>query len=381
MSLMIHVQHLLGVGHLQRMLTLAEGLATEFDVTLVSGGMPTGQVAPGVRFVQLPPLRSLDARFVDLVDAEGKPIDKAWKARRRDALLAAYRETRPRLLITETFPFGRRMLRFELLPLLEFARDDPNCMVVAASIRDVLQPKSKPARNREIRDLIAAYYDFVLVHGDPDLIPLAKSYPSADEIADKIVYSGYLHRRPAIPTAPQDGAGDVVVSAGGSDTGLALLRCALDARALSGLAAARWRIFVSPAICEADFADLRRRAGDGVVVERNRADFPAVLARARLSISQAGYNTVCDLLGAGVPAVLVPFAEEGEIEQTLRAGVLAERGRAICIAAADLEPGGLAAAATRAVISQPDLAVDLDGIGHSVELVRRWLGHGGNPAC
>ncbi len=381
MSLMIHVQHLLGVGHLQRMLTLAEGLATEFDVTLVSGGMPTGQVAPGVRFVQLPPLRSIDARFVDLVDAEGNPIDDAWKARRRDALLAAYRETRPRLLITETFPFGRRMLRFELLPLLEFARDDPNCMVVAASIRDVLQPKSKPARNREIRDLIAVYYDFVLVHGDPDLIPLAKSYPSADEIADKIVYSGYLHRRPAIPTAPQDGAGDVVVSAGGSDTGLALLRCALDARALSGLAAARWRILVSPAICAADFADLRRRAGDGVVVERNRADFPAVLARARLSISQAGYNTVCDLLGAGVPAVLVPFAEEGEIEQTLRAGVLAERGRAICIAAADLEPGGLAAAATRAVISQPDLAVDLDGIGHSVELVRRWLGHGGNPAC
>lgn len=381
MSVMIYVQHLLGVGHLQRMLTLAAGLATEFDVALVSGGMPAAATPPGVRFVQLPPLRSVDARFIDLVDADGKPIDDAWKVRRREALLNAYRAIGPRLLLTETFPFGRRMLRFELLPLLETAHSDPDCRVIAASIRDVLQPKSKPGREHETRELIARFYDYVLVHGDPALIPLAASFAQADEIADKLVYSGYLHRAPAAPPARGEGADEVVVSAGGSDTGLALLRCALDARALSELAAVGWRILVSPAIAEADFADLARRAGDGITVERNRPDFPALLARARLSISQAGYNTVTDVLGSGVPSVLVPFAETGEIEQTLRARVLAERGRAVCIAAQDLEPGVLAAATSRAPVPGPEFAVDLGGIDHSVACVRRWLAQAAESQC
>ena len=381
MSVMIYVQHLLGVGHLQRMLTLAAGLAAEFDVALVSGGMPAATVPPGVHFVQLPPLRSVDARFDELVDTDGKPIDDTWKARRREALLDAYRAIKPRLLLTETFPFGRRMLRFELLPLLATARADSNCRVIAASIRDVLQPKSKPGRNREICELVERYYDYVLVHGDPALIPLASSFSPAAEIADKIVYSGYLHRAPSATPARSDGVGEVVVSAGGSDTGLALLRCALEARALSDFAAVDWRILVSPAISEADFADLARRAGDGITVERNRPDFPALLARARLSISQAGYNTVTDLLGAGVPAVLVPFAEAGEIEQTLRARVLAERGRAVCIAAQGLEPDALAAAVSRAPVPGPDFAVDLEGIDHSVACVRRWLARTAESRC
>ena len=378
---MIYVQHLLGVGHLQRMLLLATGMAADFDVTLVSGGMPTGQAAPGLRFVQLPPLRSLDARFVALVDGDGKPIDDAWRARRRDALLDAYREARPRLLLTETFPFGRRMLRFELLPLLEAARGDSNCELIVASIRDILQPKAKPARNREICDLLARYYDYVLVHGDPALVPLSASFAPADEIADKTVYSGYFGRAATIPARGDDGKGEVIVSAGGSDTGLALLRCALDARPRSKLATMPWRILASPAIAAADFDDLVRRAGDGIRVERNRADFPALLARARLSISQAGYNTVTDLLGAGVPAVVVPFAEAGELEQTLRARLLAERGRAVAIAPENLDAGSLAAAAARALTLRADFSVDLDGIRHSVAQLRRWLAPGGASAC
>ncbi len=381
MSVMIYVQHLLGVGHLQRMLLLSSGLAAELDVALVSGGMPTAATAPGVRFVQLPPLRSVDARFVDLVDADGRPIDDAWKSRRRDALLDAYRKIGPRLLLTETFPFGRRMLRFELLPLLETARADPNCKIIAASIRDILQPKSKPGRDREICDLIARFYDLVLVHGDPALVALAASFAPADEIADKIVYTGYLHRAPATGAGRNEGADEVLVSAGGSDTGLALLRCALAARARSQLADVRWRILASPAIADDDFDDLVDRAGDGITVERNRPDFPALLARARLSISQAGYNTVTDLLGAGVPAVLVPFAEAGEIEQTLRARMLAERGRAVCIPAEDLGPDVLAAAAVQALSRRPQFPVDLDGIGHSVEHLRRRLARFGEARC
>jgi predicted glycosyltransferase len=51
-----------------------------------------------------------------------------------------------------------------------------------------------------------------------------------------------------------------------------------------------------------------------------------LLGACRLSISQAGYNTTLEVLAAGVPAVLVPFAAGEEGEQSMRAKLLAERG-------------------------------------------------------
>ena len=80
------------------------------------------------------------------------------------------------------------------------------------------------------------------------------------------------------------------------------------------------------------------------MVERWRADVAELLANAVLSISQAGYNTMMDVLSARVPAVVVPFATQSETEQGLRAGILAERGVITLLAADDLSPKRLAAA-------------------------------------
>ena len=48
-------------------------------------------------------------------------------------------------------------------------------------------------------------------------------------------------------------------------------------------------------------------------------DLSAEMAASRLSISQCGYNTALDIVRAGVPALVVPFADGGETEQTDRA--------------------------------------------------------------
>ena len=63
-----------------------------------------------------------------------------------------------------------------------------------------------------------------------------------------------------------------------------------------------------------------------------------MLRRCRVSVSQAGYNTVLDILAARAAAVVVPFAAERETEQTLRAGWLAERGVVELVAEAQLSP-------------------------------------------
>lgn len=369
---MIHVQHLLGIGHLHRALQLGKSLLAQgFGVTVVSGGMPSHRSIPGgLDLIQLPPLRSRDGSFDTLLDIDGRAIDDAWRQARREQVLDAFDRLDPQILLTETFPFGRRMLRFEMLPLLEAAQRNPACQLVVSSIRDILQPKSKPGREAETVELVQRYYDLVLVHGDERVARLADSFRAAEAIADKIRYTGYIAAH-----SDQDGAvcesGEVVVSAGGSDTGLALLQNAIEARPLSCLAHHPWRILVSHAISEDRFVGLRDTAPEGVFVERNRPDFPRLLRQARLSISQAGYNTMTDLLAGSTPAVVVPYAEAEELEQTIRAEHLARLGRAAMVSEDDLAPAALAAAVDRALTLDTDFEIDLQGAEHSAECIAR----------
>jgi predicted glycosyltransferase len=369
------VQHLLGVGHLQRALHLAKTLTRHhFEVELVSGGLPhTMASTTDFRIHQLPPLYSPDGSFSRLLDARGEVIDDRWREQRKQQLLKLFESFAPEVLITETFPFGRRMLRFELLPLLQASHDSPVCRLVIASIRDILQPRSKPGRERETCEWIEAWYDHVLVHGDPQIARLDHSFNSAERIRDKIYYSGYLCTQSAQTPTADDGRDEVLVSAGGSATGLQILSTAIEAKPLSDFAAQHWRLLVSPAIAEADFLELQRRATAGVSVERNRPDFSALVKRASLSISQAGYNTMTDILSSSTASVVIPFAEADEAEQSLRAEALQARGRLIALAQDDLNPTTLARAMTAAQASNTPLEVNLNGAENSATRIAQWL--------
>jgi predicted glycosyltransferase len=373
-GILIHVQHLLGTGHLQRAGLIARALIAEgAAVTLVTGGMPLpGFRLDGGRLVQLPPLKATDASFGTLVGPDDRPLDEAMKAERRRLLLDAFAETRPQVVVTETYPFGRRALRFELEPLIDAVRSAAPRPALVGSIRDILVAKPEPARRQAMVDLFLADYDRLLVHADPRLIRLEGSLPEAPQLADRLIYTGFVAPGLAGPTAgtPTDetGRGEVVVSAGGGVVGAALLQAALAARPLTRHAATPWRLITGRNLPEAAFAALVRAADDGIVIERFRADLPALFARAALSISQAGYNTAIELLQARVPMVLVPFAEAAETEQTLRARLLTKAGVAQMVEAGALDPVRLAQAIDRAE-PPPPLAVDLDGARASARAI------------
>jgi predicted glycosyltransferase len=62
------------------------------------------------------------------------------------------------------------------------------------------------------------FYDLVLVHSDPTLIPFEATFPGAGEIADLIRYTGYVTEAKA--GAVQDRSqGEILVSAGGGAVG------------------------------------------------------------------------------------------------------------------------------------------------------------------
>ena len=371
---MVYVQHLLGIGHQMRAAAIIRAMQADgLEVTCVSGGeagaMPD---LGGARLIQLPPVRAADATFTRLVGSEGVEIDDAWRERRREALLAAFLRVAPQVLLVESFPFGRWQFRFELMPLLELARS--RGVGIASSVRDILVEKNKPGRQDRIVDILRRYFDAVLVHGDESLVPFGETFGGAGEIGDLIRYTGYV-APPAPDTAPDGpGKGEVIVAAGGGAVGGKLLRTALAARPLTVMAEAPWRLIAGPNLAQEERRELVEI--QGVTVETLRLDYREVLSRAALSVSQAGYNTVMDILVTGVRAVLVPFAAEGETEQALRARLLAERGRVRLADEAMLTPESLAAAIDEA-LSGPSTNLEglaLDGATRTAGVIRGLLG-------
>jgi len=347
----LYVQHLLGIGHLKRAVALARAMAAAgLEVTLASGGPAVPALAsdgnpPGVRFVQLPAASAADLTFKTLVNAQGGQIDDAWKRARRDALLAACRAADPHVLVIELFPFGRRQMRFELLPLLEAAASGARRPAIACSVRDVLGAQKSAQRQEEAVDLVERYFDRVLVHGDPGVIAFDRTFPAAGRIAGRIEYTGYVVD--AMQAADGvAGRGEVIVSAGGGAVGAGLLEAAILAKPHTALRDRTWRILAGDNLPAAEFhavAGLAARQ-DGIVVERSRPDFTTLLANCALSVSQAGYNTLMEIVCTGARAVVVPFARGQETEQTLRASCFARRGLLEMLDEETLTPETLAAA-------------------------------------
>ncbi|OAS26655.1 glycosyltransferase [Methylobacterium platani] len=371
--ILIAVTHLLGAGHLTRAAALARAFAAAgHAVTLVSGGMPAALAGlDGIRLVQLPPVRIAGTAFTALLDPDGAPVAAERLAARRDALVQAFAEAAPEAVITELWPFGRRVLapEFEALAAAARATSPRPRPLLLASIRDILATPSRPERIAATHARLADY-DAVLVHGDPALLPLDASWPLDPAVAGRLRYTGYVDEGAAAPV-PEGPRAGIVVSGGSSAAGLPLQEAAVAAASLTPFLS--WRILVGRAVPEPAFAALRAAAPANAVVERARPDFRALLGGCALSVSQAGYNTVLDLLHGGCPAVLVPFEAGHETEQRLRADTLAAHGLARVLPEDALTAESLA----QAVLAPPPPgaphAIARDGARRSVAIVEGLL--------
>jgi predicted glycosyltransferase len=236
-------------------------------------------------------------------------------------------------------------------------------------VRDILQPKS-PERDKATAATVQRHFDLVLVHGDETFAGFGETFSETQAISQKLAYTGIV-----APAAGRHAAVerkfDVVVSAGGGAVGTALLKAAIGARELTELASARWLVVTGPNLPDEAFEALQHEAGPSVTLSRFEPDLAGLIAASRVSVSQAGYNTVADVLRAGCASVLVPFEGNGEQEQLLRAGRLDAAGRAVMLRECALDARTLAKAIGRALDLDLALApaVNLDGAAKSAALL------------
>lgn len=372
MKTLIWTQHLFGMGHLMRAAALARALADRgVDTLVVSGGTVSDLAEFGdAQVVGLPPCRSTDASFQTLLDEEGSTVTDAWWRRRIARFERIVSDFDPDVLVTETFPFGRRAFRAELLPTIQKRRGAARPTFIVASVRDILVA-ARPEKARWMADTARRDYDAVLVHGDPAIVRLEDSFGPAHRLTDRSVYTGYVASASGDTAPAGEGDDEIVVSCGSGALGRTLLSSVLHARATSRTAnLLRWRVLAGYGVDDGALGEIQANAPDNVIVERARRDFLSLLQRARLSISLGGYNTVVDILASGVPAVVVPTSAPGQTEQEQRARLLADRGLVVCLPERELSADTLAASVDRAMALRPvSTDIDLNGARRSAEII------------
>ena len=300
-------------------------------------------------------------------------VDEAL-ARRRDRMLALVNARRPDVLLIELFPFGRKKFEPELLPLLEAVHVRDDRPLVVCSVRDLLVTarRSQQDFDDHARALCDAYFDLVLVHTDPAFATFDESFRPSTPLATPLAYTGFLTREPPQSASARSRQG-LVVSAGGGQVGEPLFSAAVAAHDIN------WPTLHLPTtIVAGPFApahvlhDLRAAAAArvGLTVVSQVPSLGPLLAGARASLSQCGYNTALDLLRAEVPSLVVPFAEGRENEQTRRAGRLASRGLVRVLPSADLTPERLAHAIRDLLHFEPSkTALRMDGAQVTLDIL------------
>jgi predicted glycosyltransferase len=374
-SLLFYCQHSLGMGHLVRSLALAESFAARFRVLFLNGGpLPKGMRIPcGVEMVDLPPL-GMDADGRLVTRDRRRTVERARLLRRR-LILETYSALRPHVLFVELFPFGRKKFADELMPVLEEARRER--ALVCCSLRDILVGKRADQRKHDERAVRIAndYFDAVLVHSDPAFARLEESLLEHAALRTPVHYTGFVQADgSADGGASANGRGrQILVSAGGGLVGETLFRTAVEAHALLRQTDdVRMKIVTGPFLPEEAWQRLRAavRGRRGLSLKRFVPDLCAEMRGATASLSQCGYNTALDILRAGVPSLVVPFAEGSEDEQSKRARRLAERGALRVLPSRELNAARLAEELRGLLDFRPRrLRLDVDGAHNTARIL------------
>jgi predicted glycosyltransferase len=371
MKIIHYCQHIWGVGHYFRSLEICKALKAH-DILMVTGGAEVDTpLPPHVRSLRLPALMT-DRNYTGLFPTEKGQTLEAVKSERRRLLFELFEREAPDAFFVELYPFGRRAFRFELDPVLDGIRSGTlHRSLVVCSLRDILVEKKDPGvYEKRVVDILSRRFDALLVHADPALITLDRTFSRLVDLSIPVVYTGFITPKPSAAARRRlrsrlhisDDTTLLVASAGGGQAGIVLLQPLLESLAyLESDRPLVLHVFTGPYMPTDEFELLQGWANSRVKVERFTTDFLSFLAAADLSISMGGYNTCMNILASKVKALVWPYP--GDREQGLRANRMEEIGAISVLHEKDLQPRRLAAIIRNRMIAAEPVAhsINLDG--------------------
>ncbi|HLR96936.1 MAG TPA: glycosyltransferase [Jiangellaceae bacterium] len=369
-----------GLGHTRRNLAVAgtlQALDPAPDVLLLTGAPEAAVLRrpPRTDIVGLPAMAkdtsgNYSARHLSLVAED-------LSALRTSVLTGALTSFNPDLLIVDKHPWG---FRGELLPALQELSSGHTRVVLG--LRDVLDDPDRSRSEWEAvggSEALAAFYDQVWLYGDPTIYDATLALGLPAELTDRVVPTGYLahgrlrpHGAQRTPTHPMHPPYILCLLGGGSD-GDELARTF----ARSELPAGHHGVLVTgPQMPDAARQEVHALVDrrDDMHVHEFLDDIETWLACAAAVVSMGGYNTVCEVLAADRPLLIVPRVRP-RTEQLVRATALARMDAVDVVHPDVLTPLHVQTWATHAVTSagRPRQALDLDGLTRLPDLAAALL--------
>jgi predicted glycosyltransferase len=324
----------LGLGHIRTNLALAAAAAevSPPPITLLITGaraaagfsLPRSTdllVLPGIE-------KCTDGRYT--ARSLGTTLEDTVKLR-SGIIEAAVDSFAPDVLVVDRVPGGAFG---EIEPALQRMRQRAaRCVFGLRDIIDTSDRTVEEWQRLRFDSLLTAFYDAIYVYGDRSVYDVATEYRLNTQVADKLVYTGYLCSPPANPTPPRDSIsralelppGPIALCVlGGGQDGHDLAQLFLEARLPQE---AFGVLVVGPYMPASEVRELRaqllrRPQFRCVEFVPNLSDWMAV---ADAIVCMGGYQTICDVLSTGNPALVVPRHRPRE-EQLLRASRFRDLG-------------------------------------------------------
>ena len=324
-----------GLGHLRRNTNIASRFVQtnpESNVLLLVGCPPGAFFAStaGIDLIKIPSIVKVAAEMY-------RPLSLSISVERMKMLRASMIQKaaeifKPDLFLVDHVPTG---VWAELLPTLQMLRESDNPPRIILGMRDIVDAPEVVCqlwRRESIYEVLARYYDEILIYGSESLFDTASQYALNTEFLGKIRYCGYVCSGEPYKSR-EEMRGElgiekeklVVVTAGGGGDAYPILQTCLDAFHLLG--DARWQAIViaGPLMGAAEREDLKQHAqGLRVRILNHVQDNLSYLNAADVVVTMGGYNTLSEVLRLRKKALVLP-RRGPRAEQIMRARLFAER--------------------------------------------------------
>jgi predicted glycosyltransferase len=309
-------QYLYGLGHSNRIKLIAEETSKYTDVVIINQLFkpPLDFNVPQVSFLE-------DTQPPDGRSISGYVMNENLKNYRIKRFIETLDTYKIKVLVSEGFPFCRHQYADELFKCFEECKKRGIKIVV--SIRDF--PWDDPHED-QLKDwvnltqnLICKYYvDKILVHGDPNILPLYSdrtkhTHPTQiiEQIKNQIIYTGYVCDNSAKPHETKNNI--IYVS-----TGLNKQEGMLLFKEITKIASdfPDYK-FVMPVANR--YLKTGKSVRDNMVFVEYIPNLGKKIQSCAAFITYGGYNSTMEILVSGVPSIVVPRQDGHKLEQFVRA--------------------------------------------------------------
>jgi predicted glycosyltransferase len=335
-----------GLGHIRRTLAIASHLkGRAANIIIITGSPMVGRFdfPERIDFVRIP---GMIKKTNELYLPHSIRIDAKKALRmRRSIITSTAKSFMPDLFIVDKAPLG---LKREIMPTLKWMRSQNPRIKTVLGLRDIMddaEATRKDWADKGVYRVMAKYYSEIWVYGHQELYDPIQEYDIPDEIANKMVFTGYIPRK--IWEAQNNhnangvrrrGSRLVVATAGGGGDGYPFLDVLLKAMEAETAPPFRAVIVSGPFMPPEERRELSARAKQlGVPFYHFYRRMERLIGAADLVVSMGGYNTVCEILSHKKPGLIIP-REVPRREQLIRARVLKREGLADYVPFSGLDP-------------------------------------------